>query len=243
MRSRIARGVSGRWFRPGRSPRSGDSEHTDRGRRDPELRRRRDRRRARFAGRGPDVSGPYDARCDQMPPKERQLPFAQRWSNICSSGKWSPGPVLIAIPGSRNGFFDRFMFEAALTSAGAGQVLAEFLEQLDRRPGDGHPVHVVDVVRVRARRVPLHDRPVQLHGRVRLPLRVGRILEEDDRDRPGHDLVLPALGGEEHDVRGRGDGVVDTSASASSRACWRRRSPGWRTSASRRSRACPRPRP
>ncbi len=85
----------------------------------------------------------------------------------------------------------------------AGEVLAGLAERLHRRPRRRHPVHVVHVVDVRGRCVALHDRAVELDRGVVLPLRVGRVLEEDDRHRALDHLVRPALGRELHDVRGR----------------------------------------
>ena len=53
------------------------------------------------------------------------------------------------------------------TSPARVRFLPGLLERLDGRPGRGHAVDVVDVVRVRARRVLLHDLPVELHRRRR----------------------------------------------------------------------------
>ena len=69
-----------------------------------------------------------------------------------------------------------------------------------------HPVDVVDVARVRPLEV-LHDRPVELDPAVIRPARVGRILEEDDRDRAVRLLLARSHGGEAHDVRGARDRV------------------------------------
>ena len=120
------------------------------------------------------------------------------------------------------------MFPTALTRPSRVRFLPAFRSASTVVHADRHAVDVVDVVDVRARRVLLHELPVQLDRGVVLPLRIGRVLEEDDRDRAVDDLVRPALGGEQHDVRRRRDGVVDDAA-ASSRACSRRRTPGSRT--------------
>src|SRR5262245_22989944 len=50
-----------------------------------------------------------------------------------------------------------------LHQAGAGRIRAETLEQRHRLVSDGHPVHVVRVVRVRTLRVLAEDRAVELH--------------------------------------------------------------------------------
>ena len=52
------------------------------------------------------------------------------------------------------------------------------LQHLDRLVGDCHSVHVTDVARVGALRVPRHERAVEPDRRVVAPRDVGRILEE-----------------------------------------------------------------
>ena len=56
-------------------------------------------------------------------------------------------------------------------------------------------------------RVLLHDLAVEQDGRVLRPLRVVRVLEEDDRDRALDALVLPLARGEHHHVRRARDRV------------------------------------
>ena len=144
--------------------------------------------RVRARSRGPssgDVGGPAATR--------RGTPRARRSSSSCPSasagaasarsGSGRRGPVLRAMPGSRNGLRREAHRVDDLHEPVAGEVLAGLLEGLDRRPGRRHAVDVVHVVRVRARRELLHHLAVELHRRVVRPLRVGRVLEEDDRDR------------------------------------------------------------
>ena len=143
--------------------------------------------------------------------------------------------VLTAIPGSRNGFDASFSFPICATDGSARRRLPGRLQQLHRLVGHRHAVHVVDVLHVRALRVPRHDRAVELDRRVVAPRGVGRVLEEDDRDR-SRPPCCAALGREGHDVRGARDGVVDDQRPPAEPVRERRR-PGSRTSASRRARA------
>ena len=158
-------------------------------------------------GRSPATSSASRSRARRRAPKR---PFVQRWSWPCCIGKLSPLPVFTAMPGSRNGFFGARDRPGARHQRRAGRVRAQPLEAATpsrrRRP-----------CRTRGRRrstfAPFayfpEQRAVQLHPRVVLPPRVGRVLEDGRRDRPLDELVLPALGGEHHDVRGAGDRVVD----------------------------------
>ena len=87
-----------------------------------------------------------------------------------------------AIPGSRNGLLAQHRGAAPL-SAGAARVSCgpACLQGLDHRPGDRHPVPVVDVGRLGRRRVLLQDLAVERGRRDPSPRRVVRVLDERDR--------------------------------------------------------------
>ncbi len=98
----------------------------------------------------------------------------------------SAADVRRRVPGSRNGLAVVFRLLAARSSARPREALPRATQRVDHRPGDRHPVPVVDVGRLRARREPLQDRAIQGDRGILAPHGIARVLHERDRSRaPG----------------------------------------------------------
>ena len=119
-------------------------------------------------------------------------------------GRSSPRP-----PGRRNGLPGSVIERARLHQPGARRVWRR-AARAGARSCTPPPCRTRGTRRSRSRPSRTwRGSAVLLHPRVLLPARVGRVLQDRARDRPLDRPVLPALGGEQHDVRGPRDAVAE----------------------------------